>query len=323
MRFRALVTVGFGVLFACAEGGQLLDDDDDDTPLPNQDGGNASSSGGKGTSSSSGSSNGGSSSSSTSSGSSSGALEDGGGSSSSSSSSGAPLTACQQALAGILFDVDDTPPEVGTDWRVGLTEGFAITDTRWPFQPWLFSTPSTAVIPTKCPDQSGCVGTSMTKNYVQCQRGWIATPIANLSACAGKNVVVKFDQAYAFNEYDTKKDGGIVEVSGNAEDFNSATWTRLDSADMPGTVSIRGSYSGEKCLSDNSFYVNGKRGYVGSRTTLHTVSLTLPPAALTAQARVRFVFASGVAYGGTNAETSRDYTKFGWRVDNVRFEELP
>lgn len=307
---------------ACAQGGELGEDDDDSTLSPTDAGADARTQRPDASSSSS-SSSGGQSSGGTSS-SSSGGGEDGGSSggssSGSSSSSGGPLTACQQALANILFDVEPaTAPESGASWSVYAADGFQ-GDDSWPFQPWVFSTTTTPVIPTACA-QGGCVGTSLTRNYVQCQRGWISTPIADLSACAGSTVVVKFDQAYSFNDYGTYKDGGIVEATGNGSNAVTATWTPLDDASMPGAPRIRGEFGGEGCLSPNSFYVNNKRGYVGTNATTHTVTLTLPASALTAQARVRFSFASGVAYAGTDPETSRDYTRFGWRVDNVRFEE--
>lgn len=306
---------------ACAEGAALDDDDDIDpirrTPI---DGGASDAT------SSSTSSSGGGSSSSGSSGASSGGASSSSGSSGTSGTSDAgpdagPPTACQQALASILFDVEaSTPPELGSSWSVGVSDG--VTGS-WPFQPWVFSSNPSQVIPTKCANDN-CVGTSLSSNYAQCQRGWIATPEADLSACAGKDVVVKFDHAYAFNIYGTYQDGGIVEVTGNGASFGSATWTRLDSAAMPGTVKIRGALNNDfKCLSDSSFYVNNKRGYVGLQTTTQTAELTLPAAALTAHARLRFVFASGVAAATTDADTSRASTNFGWRVDNVRFEQKP
>lgn len=293
---------------ACAEGAALDDDDGDDQPTrrtpvdggedakaPRSDAGGSSSGGSSGASSSGG--------------------EDAG-------PDAGPLTACQQALASILFDVEtSTAPEKGTSWSVGTLDGQVQTDTSWPFQPFNFSSSPAAVIPTKCANDN-CVGTSLSRNYAQCQRGWIATPEADLTACIGEDVVVKFDHAYAFNVYGSDHDGGLVEYTGNGADFNTATWSLLDAADMTGNVNIRGVLtSSYKCLADSTFYVNGKRGYIGVHPATQTTEIALPPDALTAHARLRFLFSSGVAFETTNADESRTHTSFGWRIDNVRFEQ--
>ena len=250
----------------------------------------------------------------------------GGGESSSSSGgeadasveAGPTLTACQQALSGILFDADpDTLPEKATDWWVNTSDGVSRTDTSWPYLPWVIS-PAAGQTPIGTPCASGlCAATGLTQNYAQCQRGWIATPEADLSACAGSNVVVQFDHAHVFMTYGTFKDGGIVEMTANGADIDTATWTRVEEPSMA-ALSIRSTLGDVQCQ-PTSFYVNGKKGYVGTSPVTHTSEIAVPPAMLTAHARVRFVFASGVAVA--QQIRARESTNFGWRVDNVRFAQ--
>lgn len=299
---------------ACAEGAALNDDDGNSPIATDRDGSagdaRADASGSSGSASSSGGSGSSSSGSTSSSGGDAGA------------DSGPPLTACQQALAQINFDFEDFDPSVNTGniWRTRPLDGFTPDDTRWPFNPWYISTAGTAVITPACPNGK-CMGTELTRNYAQCQRGEMISPGFDLSACSGANVVMKFEHAYNFKDHgDNTRDGGLIEISGNSPEPTTGTFTQLGTALMPGTIRIRGSAFGRSCLETNNFYVHNKSGYVGAHA-MEVVELPVPTSALTANARVRFLMSSGVAADTNSADASRTSTGFGWRVDNIRFEQ--
>ena len=90
-----------------------------------------------------------------------------------------------------------------------------------------------------------------------------------------------------------------------------------------GTLAIRGSSGGYSCVLSNAFGVNGKQGFVGSKTTTEKVTLPLPANAISATTRVRFSMASGVSSLTSDADVSRSATGFGWRIDDVGFQLVP
>jgi hypothetical protein len=217
--------------------------------------------------------------------------------------------ACADALKALAFDFESGPQ----GWTHGISDGVA-PPPAWPYDPWV---QGTASVGPACASGK-CFGTELTKNYAQCQRGYLLSPKLDLSKCAGRDVSVTFKHAYTFwsGLYNgtVYYDGGVVEASGNdGAAFSGLTGT------TPGTVKInpnRGaSYT---CHESTNFGVNNKAGFTGAKAT-ETVSLTLPASALTASARIRFSFASGVSSSTTNADTSRSGTDAGWRIDEIGF----
>ena len=158
----------------------------------------------------------------------------------------------------------------------------------------------------------------LTKNYVQCTRGYLLSPPIDLSACSGRTVSLVFQHSYAFwtGSYlgTTYSDGGVVEVSADG-----TSWA-VPPGTYPGTLKInpdRGlSYA---CYSPTTFGVNNKQGFVGKQATTVKAELTLPAAAITDKMRVRFSTGAGVSTATTDQNMSRNNTDFGWRIDDVGF----
>lgn len=187
----------------------------------------------------------------------------------------------------------------------------------WPFDPWEVGTPS-SVGPSSCAEGSRCWATDLDQNYAQCGRAELRSPSIDLGACAGRTIVMVWDQWYALwsGSYggNTWYDGGLVEVSTNG----GASWAEVDPSIYPGTIRINpnrgGSYS---CLQSDSFHVDGRPGFVGSSGGWERVEVALP---VSGSFLVRFAWASGVSSSTTSANTSRSATAPGWYVDDVRFE---
>ncbi|HSO35831.1 MAG TPA: hypothetical protein VLT33_25050 [Labilithrix sp.] len=221
----------------------------------------------------------------------------------------APGDACTVALAAITFDF-----EAGAQgWTHGNSDGVG-PPTVWPFDPWL---QGAATKGTAC--KSGkCFGTDLTQNYAQCHRGFVVSPPVDLSACKGRAVSLVFQHAYGFwtGAYggQTWFDGGVVELSGDG-----TTW-QVPTGPYPGTVKInpdRGlSYA---CVSKNAFSVHNKQGFVGQQAATVRAELVVPPSAITATTRIRFSTAAGVSSDSSTADSSRPFTDFGWRIDDVGF----
>lgn len=218
-----------------------------------------------------------------------------------------PGDACATAVAKLTYDF-----EAGASgWTHGVSDG---ASGSWPFDPWATGT---ATLAPACKGGK-CFGTELTKNYAQCQRGYLLSPALDLSACSGKTIAITFQHAYSFwtGSYGgtTWFDGGVVEASANG-----TTWQAL-SGSYPGTVKInpdRG--SSYACVLPTSFGVNDKQGFVGVQTTTAKAELTIPASAISSTTRIRFSFASGVSSQTTNADTSRASTAPGWRIDDIGF----
>ncbi len=217
--------------------------------------------------------------------------------------------ACAAALAKIAYDFESG----AAGWTHGISDG-AAGAASWPFDPWVTGTAS---VGPAC--KSGkCYGPALTKNYAQCQRGYLLSPSIDLSACSGRNVSIVFQHAYSFwtGAYNatTWYDGGVVEVSGDGTTWKAVTGT------FPGTVKINPDRGASyKCVLENNFGVHNKPGYVGVQTATVRAELAIPSTAITNQTRVRFSFASGVSSTTTDPDVSRGATAPGWRIDDVGF----
>ena len=89
----------------------------------------------------------------------------------------------------------------------------------------------------------------------------------------------------------------------------------------PGTIQINGAMGlGYSCLDQNSFYVDGKIGFVGSNGIWEKVEVSLPAAVVTATMLVRFAYASGVSYQTVDEATSMQHTAPGWYLDDLSIE---
>lgn len=218
---------------------------------------------------------------------------------------------CSVALAKLSFDFESG----AQGWTHGVSDGADTTGTTWPYDSWVSGV---ATVGAAC--KSGkCFGTELTKNYAQCQRGYLLSPPLDLSACAGKSVALTFQHAYTFftGTYNGTVwfDGGIVEVSASGSTWLTPTGT------YPGTVKINPNRTTTyQCVArPNGFVVDQKQGFVGVQATTVRAELQLPAAAISATTRVRFSFGSGVSSQTTNADTSRASTAPGWRIDDVGF----
>jgi hypothetical protein len=224
----------------------------------------------------------------------------------------APTDACSQALAKITFDF-----EAGAQsWTHGNSDGVG-APTVWPFDPWL---QGTATKGTAC-KTGKCFGTDLTQNYAQCHRGFVMSPPIDLSACKGRSVSLVFQHSYGFWtgawNGSTWFDGGVVEVSADG-----TTWV-VPTGAYPGTVKINPDknqgLSTYQCVSKNSFGVHNKQGFVGQQLATAKADLAIPAAAIGATTRLRFSTAGGVSSQNSTADSSRPFTDFGWRIDDVGF----
>lgn len=217
--------------------------------------------------------------------------------------------ACQVALDKVAFTFDNS------------THGFTskVSDGQtynWPFNEWTRGTT------TKGPGCAAgqCFATNLTKKYAQCARGELISADIDLSACSGKSEVkLVFDHAYDFwsgaSGGKTYYDGGVLEISSNG----GQTWSVPSGATFPGTVDILGRSGDYKCLAENSFHVDGLKGFVGKQMAMTKAEVTIPAAMRTSKFRVRFSYGSGVSAQTDIAEQSRANTGFGWTIDNLGF----
>ncbi|MCC6213225.1 MAG: hypothetical protein IT376_00005 [Polyangiaceae bacterium] len=203
----------------------------------------------------------------------------------------------------------------------GATGGFTHapidgqSGSSWTFDHWEHGTATSG--PGACHGGTGCWATHLAGNYVQCGRAMLRSPVIDLSACAGDAIKFTFWHWYDFQSPvwngTTYADGGLVEVSGDGgSTWHAATLT------YPGTIEINGAMGwGYSCNAQNSFYVDGQPGFIGSSGGWVLAELSLPPALRTATARVRFVYSSGVSYQTTSQSVSMTYTAPGWYLDDV------
>lgn len=224
-------------------------------------------------------------------------------------SSTEPDSPCAKALAAIKFDFESG----AQGWTHGISDAMPSSAPSWPYDTWALGV---ATAGTTCASGS-CFGTELTKNYAQCERGFLVSPSIDLSACTGQSVSLVFQHAYAFLDLNaTTRDGGVVEVSGD----DGASW-QIPKGTYPGTVAINPSIgSSYKCVQPPAFGVNGKQGFTGSQRQTTKASLELPATTISAKVRVRFSFASGVTSSTVDPDASRAATDFGWRIDDVGFE---
>ena len=164
----------------------------------------------------------------------------------------------------------------------------------------------------------------MNTDYCQCGRAFTATPTWNLSACTGRSLRFSFDHWYEFSvipwQGTTYYDGGAVELSGNA----GTSWAQ-GAAAYTGTININGNMGGNfACNSQNSFYVDGRPGFIGTSAGawLHE-DVVIPANLITSKFAARFIWSSGVSYQTTNADTSRQHSSAGWYIDNVGITLAP
>lgn len=221
-------------------------------------------------------------------------------------------SACEDALASLQFDFE------------GSAEGFvhslmpevANSGVSWTYDHW---EQGSVTASTTCPSGQECFGTNLDGNYIQCQRAYLVSPPIDLSACAAesRDVSLLFEHNYHFwsgNEGGLKFDGGLVEISADGTNWQSATLL------YPGTIAINPEISSFACIEKNNFYVNGKSGFVESSNGWKSESFVIPSALATVTFQVRFVYASGVSSQTTDQVESMAGTEPGWFVDNLRFQ---
>lgn len=225
----------------------------------------------------------------------------------------APLSACEVALAGHATGFESG---VG-GWTHAVLDGASAAS--WPLDEWQHGTASSG--PGSCHGGANCWATRLDANYTSCERAALVSPTLDLSACAGQSVTLSFWSWSDFwtgtvaGKTGTWFDGGLLEVS-----TNGTAWMAVTPAPAyPGTIAINGNISSFACVSQNSFYVHNKPGWVGMSGGWQQIRVPIPAAAVTPSFRFRFAFSSGVSFAGNNAETNRAYTRPGWYIDDVSF----
>jgi len=221
-------------------------------------------------------------------------------------------SACDMALQNLRFDFE------------GGAQGFvhnrmpevASSTVNWTFDHWEQGAASAGIA---CNSGQECFGTNLDGNYIQCQRAYLVSPPVDLSSCAAesRDLSVLFEHRYDFwtgNEGGPKFDGGLVEISGDGTNWQSATLL------YPGTIDINPAISSASCVEQNNFYASGKSGYVGTSGGWKNESFSIPSSLQTVTFQVRFVYAAGVSSQTTDQVQSMLGTASGWFVDNLRFE---
>ena len=231
---------------------------------------------------------------------------------------GPPNSACDNKLGmlGVNFEGG------AAGWTHVVMDGAEDEGVSWPFDEWNIGA-ATTVGPTSCREGTGCGATHLTKNYTSCSRAALISPTFDLSSCTGRDVKVSFWSWHSFwtGSYSgtTWYDGGVVEISTNGTTWSAVTPTPA----YPGTIDINPDMGGSyECVIPNSFYVDGKQGFVGNGNGWKLITVPIPANMLTSTFRIRFAYGSGVSNQSTNPETNRNFTAPGWYVDELAFSAL-
>jgi len=227
--------------------------------------------------------------------------------------SGGP-TACDQALANLRFDF-----ESGAEGFVHAPMPIAVASgVDWTFDHWEQGSVSAG---RSCISGQECFGTNLDGNYIQCQRAYLVSPPIDLSDCAAESreVSLHFQHNYNFwtgNEGGPKFDGGLVEISADGTNWQSATLL------YPGTIAINPNIGSFECVDNEpgQFYVDGQDGYVGNSNGWVSENFLIPSALASVTFQVRFVYASGVSSQTSDQNESMAGTRPGWFLDNLRFQ---
>ncbi len=223
--------------------------------------------------------------------------------------SGPSPTTCagQLALAQYTFDTG------AQGWTHGISDGQTGT---WPYDPWTLGTAATGT--PACPSGS-CFGAELTENYAECQRGYLESPVIDVSACSGQDLQLTFQHEYVFFDDGENFDGGVIFVSADG----GANWHTVDTVNtFPGTISIRTQFGSYTCEA-GMFDVDGKAGYTGTSGGNVSAQLTIPATLVSNQLRIKFSMGTGADIGYRDAGASREYELSGWRVDNVALQVSP
>jgi len=228
----------------------------------------------------------------------------------------APPSACDIALAGLA-----TSFETGVaGWTHAVLDGASAPG--WPLDEWQHGMATSG--PGSCRTGTSCWATRLDANYTSCERAALVSPTLNLGSCAGKNVTLTFWTWHDFwtgtvsGKTGVWYDGGLVEVSNNG-----TSWSAVAPAPAyPGTTAINGNISSFSCVSQNSFYVHNKPGFVGVSGGWKQVTVMLPASVVTPSFRFRFAFSSGVSFADNDAEGNRAHTRPGWYIDDVTFSAM-
>lgn len=219
--------------------------------------------------------------------------------------------ACVEALALAAFDFEDG----AAGWTHDIMPEIEGTTVDWRFDDWEVGTAS-AVGPAACHEGTGCWGARLDNNYISCQRAFLLSPEIDLSGCAGESLTLVFYHWHDFWSDDwngqTWFDGGIVELGGLG-----AGWTAPPGIDYPGTIAINPDKgSSYECIESDSFYVDGRPGYVGASAAWQRVEVPIPAELVASGFQVRFAYASGVSLESTT-QNADDFANAGWYIDDL------
>jgi hypothetical protein len=218
---------------------------------------------------------------------------------------------CEAALQAATFTFEGGPQGFTHE----ISDG--VDAPGWPLDPWEHG-PATSG-PGACFEGERCWATDLDDNLTQCQRAALVSPEVDLTACAGRRIVLVFDHWYAFwfgaDLFEEYFDGGTVEISSGG-----GAWDIAAPGDYPGVIHPQPSLGfGYECIDPFDFHVDGAPGYVGESGGWETARLALGAAAA-GRFRVRFAFATGVSAQTTDPFESQALSPPGWYVDHVRFE---
>ena len=219
--------------------------------------------------------------------------------------------ACADALAAAAFDFEDGRQ----GWTHDIMPEIQGTSVSWRFDDWEVGTASN-VGPAACKDGTGCWATRLDNNYISCQRAYLRSPEIDLSACAGETLTLSFEHWYDFwtGDWDgqTWFDGGLVELGGDGPG-----WLAPPGVVYPGVIAINPDKGASyECIEPDSFYVDGRPGYVGVSGGWERVEIPIPAELVAAGFQLRFVYASGVALASTT-QNANNFANPGWYIDDV------
>jgi hypothetical protein len=218
---------------------------------------------------------------------------------------------CEAALRTATFTFEGGPQGFAHE----VSDGVDVPG--WPLDPWEHGRAASG--PGACFEGERCWATDLDDNLTQCQRAALVSPELDLTACAGRRIVLVFEHWYAFwlgaDLFESYFDGGTVEIS-----TDDRTWAVAAPGDYPGVIHPQPSLGfGYECVDPFDFHVDGAPGFVGESGGWETARMALGAAAA-GRFRLRFAFATGVSAETTDPFESQAVSPPGWYIDHVRFE---
>jgi hypothetical protein len=219
-------------------------------------------------------------------------------------------TACAAALADLSYDWEDG----AQGWTHGPMPEVDPPPVSWTFDHWERGNATLG-----CNGGTGCWATNLDGGYVQCGRGYLRSPVMDLSACADTDVEVVFSHTYDFwvGDWDgqTWYDGGLIELTTDGINWIPALQT------FPGTIRINPDMgSSYECVEPQNFHVHNKPGYIGTSGGWQEAVIPIPAHLRTTTFQLRFAYSAGVSYPTSSEGLSEENSGPGWYIDDLRIQ---